>query len=111
MLLCYSVTKKIVTTTVIDSIVLLPDKVVCPRYFNLAAELCLRWQLLVLQHLVNGHLVALAVRVHLGRHLVREQVEVSPGQLHVGQWEHTYSSQTVNIGFNDFFSFNVNCKT
>ena len=41
--------------------------------------------------------------VDLGRHLVREQVEVSPGQLHVGQREHTYSSQTVNIGFNDFF--------
>ena len=40
--------------------------------------------------------------VDLGRHLVREQVEVSPGQLHVGQREHTYSSQTVNIGFNVF---------
>lgn len=42
--------------------------------------------------------------VDLGRHLVREQVEVSPGQLHVGQREHTYSSQTVNIGFNDLMS-------
>ena len=35
---------------------LLPDKVVCPRYFNLAAELCLRRELLVLQNFVNGHL-------------------------------------------------------
>ena len=71
---------------------LLPDKVVCPRYFNLAAELCLRWQLLVLQNLVNGHLVALAVRVHLRRHLVREQVELAPGELDVGKGENTGES-------------------
>ena len=41
----------------------------------------------MLQNLVNGHLVALAVRVHLRRHLVREQVELAPSELDVGKGE------------------------
>ena len=40
---------------------------------------------MLLQNLVNGHLVALAVRVHLRRHLVCEQVKVAPGELDVGK--------------------------
>ena len=46
----------------------------------------------MLQNLVNGHLVALAVRVHLRRHLVREQVELAPGELDVGKGENTGES-------------------
>ena len=46
----------------------------------------------MLQDLVDGHLVTLAVRVHLRRHLVREQVELAPGELHVGQGENSGES-------------------
>ena len=46
----------------------------------------------MLQDLVDGHLVALAVRVHLSRHLVREQVELAPGELDVGKGENTGES-------------------
>ena len=43
----------------------------------------------MLQHFVYRHLVALAVRVDLGRHLVSEEVELPPGKLDVGQGENS----------------------
>ena len=46
----------------------------------------------MLQDLVDGHLVALAVRIHLRRHLVREQVELAPGELDVGEGEDSRES-------------------
>ena len=42
---------------------------------------------MVLQDLVNGHLVAFAVRIHFRRHLVCEQVELAPGELDVWKGE------------------------
>ena len=41
----------------------------------------------MLENFMNCHLVALAVRVHLRRHLVREQVELAPSELDVGKGE------------------------
>ena len=46
----------------------------------------------MLEHFVDGYLVALAVRVHLRRHLVREQVELAPGELDVGEGENSGES-------------------
>ena len=75
----------------------LPHKVVRPRDLDLTPELGLGRQLVVLQDLVDRHLVALAVGVDLSRHLVREQVELAPGELDVGEREDAWTRELREI--------------
>ena len=69
----------------------LPYKVVRARDLYLTPELGLGRELLVLQDLVDRHLVALAVGVDLRCHLVSEEVELAPGELDVGEGEDSWT--------------------
>ena len=71
------------TTVMVDR--LLSNKVGGARDAQLAAEDRLGRQLLVLEHLVDDHLVGVLQGVHL--HVVLEQLKHAPGELDRGEWE------------------------